>query len=66
MAATPRRWKLVVLVEVQGGDPVTLRRALQAWAQQQQFRALAGSGGGDVGTIDAGVVPLLEEGETHG
>lgn len=62
MAATPRRLKLVVLVEIAGGDPALTRRAVQAWAQAQAFRALAGSGGGEVGAIEAAVVPLLEEG----
>lgn len=45
--------RVLLVIELEGGDPATLEKDLVAWAQEQRFRVLAGQSGARVGRIHA-------------
>jgi hypothetical protein len=48
--------RVVIVIEVDGGDPERLAADLRAWGQEQRFRALVGLSGAHVEKIHAAVV----------
>ena len=52
--------RLVIVLDVRGGDPDRLEDDVRAWGQDQRFRALAGRAGASVEDIHALLVPVTE------